>query len=52
MAAVPVADPERRNTKRGVSNDEIKSPIRPVDYVVPQRRYIEISPGHLVRDGE
>jgi peptide/nickel transport system ATP-binding protein len=49
IAAVPVADPERRNIKRGVSNDEIKSPIRPVDFVVPQRIYVEVSAGHIVQ---
>jgi peptide/nickel transport system ATP-binding protein len=49
IAAVPVADPERRNIKRGVSNDEIKSPIRPADFVVPQRHYVEVSAGHLVQ---
>jgi peptide/nickel transport system ATP-binding protein len=49
IAAVPVADPERRNIKRGVSNDEIKSPIRPVDFVVPQRNYVEVSAGHIVQ---
>jgi hypothetical protein len=34
----------------GVSNDEIKSPVRPVDFVVPQRGYREVSPGHLVQN--
>jgi len=43
------ADPERRDTKRGVSNDEIKSPIRPPDYVPPVRRYKEAQPGHFVQ---
>ena len=41
MAAVPVPDPARRAVARGVSNDEIKSPIRPADYVVPERFYRE-----------
>jgi peptide/nickel transport system ATP-binding protein len=49
IAAVPVADPERRSIKRGVSNDEIKSPIQPVDFVVPHRNYIEVSTGHVVQ---
>ena len=48
MAAVPIADPARRSLTRNVSNDEIKSPIRPVDFVTPQRQYREVSPGHLV----
>ena len=49
MAAVPVPDPARRNLKRTISTDEIKSPIRPVGYVPPRRSYREISAGHLVQ---
>ncbi len=48
MAAVPVPDPDRRNTRRGAANDELKSPIRSVDYSVKPREYREVSPGHLV----
>ena len=49
MAAVPVPDPSRRNIKRNLSTDEIKSPVRPADYVPPVRQYREVSPGHLVQ---
>ena len=49
MAAVPIPDPARRNLERGVSNDEIKSPVRPADYVPPQRLYRDVSPGHVVQ---
>ncbi len=49
MAAVPIPDPSRRLQKRGVSNDEIKSPVRAPDYVPPVRQYREISPGHVVQ---
>ncbi|WP_193338009.1 ABC transporter ATP-binding protein [Devosia beringensis] len=49
MAAVPVPDPARRNQVRPVSNDEIKSTIRPVDFISPERQYREISPGHTVQ---
>ncbi|ESW77369.1 ABC transporter ATP-binding protein [Mesorhizobium sp. LSJC280B00] len=48
LAAVPTADPARRLQKRPVSNDEIKSPVRPADYVPPVRQYREVSPGHAV----
>jgi peptide/nickel transport system ATP-binding protein len=48
LAAVPVADPMRRHDKRPVSNDEIKSPVRPADYVPPERMFREVSPGHSV----
>ena len=49
MAAVPVPDPARRTQLRPVSNDEIMSPIRPVEYVPPKREYREVSPGHVVQ---
>ncbi len=48
MAAVPVPDPDRRREKRAVANDEIKSPIRPIDYNIKPLDYREVSPGHLV----
>ncbi len=48
MAAVPVPDPDRRREKRAVANDEIKSPIRPIDYSIKPLDYREVSPGHLV----
>ncbi|MGO4407817.1 dipeptide ABC transporter ATP-binding protein [Bosea sp. RAF48] len=48
LAAVPIADPARRLQKRPVSNDEIKSPVRAPDYIVPVRQYREVSPGHAV----
>jgi peptide/nickel transport system ATP-binding protein len=49
LAAVPIPDPTRRREKHPISNDEIKSPIRAVDYVPPERLYREVSPGHVVQ---
>ncbi len=49
ISAVPVPDPARRGMKRPVSNEEIKSPVRRPDFVVPVRQYAEISTGHLVQ---
>jgi peptide/nickel transport system ATP-binding protein len=49
LAAVPIPDPSRRGIRRGLSNDEIKSPVRPLSYVQPKREYREVSPGHLVQ---
>ncbi|TDK38788.1 ABC transporter ATP-binding protein [Rhizobium deserti] len=49
MAAVPVPDPARRGIRRGISNDELKSPVRPLGYQPPQRQYREVSAGHLVQ---
>ncbi|OWK25894.1 hypothetical protein AJ87_49060, partial [Rhizobium yanglingense] len=48
MAAVPVPDPDRRRVKRMAANDEIKSPIRAVDYKIVPLEYHTVSPGHLV----
>ncbi|MDK4706278.1 ABC transporter ATP-binding protein [Rhizobium sp. CNPSo 4062] len=48
MAAVPVPDPDRRREKRMAASDELKSPIRPVDYLVKPREYRTVSPSHLV----
>ncbi len=50
LAAVPVADPARRRAPVALSNDEIRSPVRPVGHVPPARRYVEVSPGHLVQE--
>jgi peptide/nickel transport system ATP-binding protein len=49
MAAVPIPDPARRAEKRGVSNDEIQSPVRAPDYQPPVRQYREVTPGHVVQ---
>ncbi|MGH6862284.1 MAG: oligopeptide/dipeptide ABC transporter ATP-binding protein, partial [Phyllobacterium sp.] len=48
LAAVPVADPAQRHRTRAISNDEIISPIRPLDYIPPVRQYQHVSPGHSV----
>ena len=50
LAAVPVADPARRTERRQVVQDELKSPVRSVDYAPPTRRYQEVSPGHVVQE--
>ncbi|CAN7613201.1 ABC transporter ATP-binding protein [Rhizobium rhizogenes] len=52
MAAVPVPDPARRGIKRNLAVEELKSPVRPVGYVTPMRRYREVTHGHLVRMDE
>jgi peptide/nickel transport system ATP-binding protein len=46
MAAVPIADPSRRQTRR-ISNDEIRSPFHAADYAPPQRRYQDVGDGHF-----
>src|SRR6266567_1758545 len=49
MAAVPIPDPALRDKKRGVSNDEIRSPMRSPDYQPAVRQYREVTPGHVVQ---
>jgi peptide/nickel transport system ATP-binding protein len=49
IAAVPVPDPERRKHLQPVAFGEIKSPIRPADYVPPKREYRTVSEGHVVQ---
>jgi peptide/nickel transport system ATP-binding protein len=52
ISAVPVPDPARRGLARRDIGEEIKSPLRPFDYVLPKRVYHEVSPGHFVQDTE
>jgi peptide/nickel transport system ATP-binding protein len=52
IAAVPIPDPARRNQIRKIANDEIKSPIRPADFVPSQRSYRTVSAGHVVQEWE
>jgi peptide/nickel transport system ATP-binding protein len=49
MAAVPIADPARRHQRNAVPAGELKSPVRPPDFVPPVRRYFEAGPGHVVQ---
>jgi peptide/nickel transport system ATP-binding protein len=49
MEAVPVPDPARARPRRGLDSEEIRSPIRKPDYTPPPRRYLEVSPGHVVQ---
>ena len=50
ISAVPIPDPSRRGQTPPPLTEEIKSPVRPFDYVAPKRTYREISPGHFVQD--
>jgi peptide/nickel transport system ATP-binding protein len=50
LSAVPLPDPTRRGQMQPPLTEEIKSPVRPYDYVPPKRRYREVSPGHFVQD--
>jgi len=48
MAAVPIADPQRRTLHRDVRFEPIPSPILPVGHEVRASQYEEVSPGHFV----
>ena len=48
MAAVPVADPTRRNIGRTLQKGEIPSPVHPVGYEPDPPPLVEVAPGHFV----
>jgi peptide/nickel transport system ATP-binding protein len=48
LSAVPVADPAQRHRTRSLSNEDIRSPVRPADYVTPVRSYQTVGEGHFV----
>jgi glutathione transport system ATP-binding protein len=48
MAAVPVADPTRRNIGRALQKGEIPSPVHPVGYEPDPPPLVEVAPGHFV----
>jgi peptide/nickel transport system ATP-binding protein len=50
ISAVPVPDPARRGQMPPPLSEEIKSPIRPFDYIPPKRLYREISENHFVQE--
>ncbi len=49
ISAVTVPDPSRRHLRRNLRINELHTPIRALNFVPPERRYREVSPGHLVR---
>ncbi|RYG85742.1 MAG: ABC transporter ATP-binding protein, partial [Alphaproteobacteria bacterium] len=49
IAAVPAPDPSLRDRSRRVPVGELKNPIRPADYKVPERAYRTVSADHVVQ---
>ncbi|MGU9991442.1 dipeptide ABC transporter ATP-binding protein [Bordetella avium] len=48
MAAVPIADPQRRHRQRSLLVDEIPSPVRAVGDDPVVQPLVEVGPGHFV----
>ena len=48
MAAVPVADPERRHNRRELQTGDIPSPIRALNDLPQVAPLVEVGPGHFV----
>jgi peptide/nickel transport system ATP-binding protein len=48
LAAVPVADPRRAQTRPRFEASEVRSPIRPIGWSAAPISYLEASSGHLV----
>lgn len=48
MSAVPVADPTRRKRELNLMTDEIPSPLKPIGYEPPERKYRQVGEGHFV----
>ncbi|WP_420350399.1 ABC transporter ATP-binding protein [Paenirhodobacter sp.] len=49
LAAVPVPDPARRSLRQPAPGGEIRSPLKPRDFVPPARHYETAGPGHIVQ---
>lgn len=50
IAAVPIADPHRRNLNRELATDEIPSPIRNIDDLPIVLPLVQVNPGHFVAE--
>lgn len=49
ISAVPIPDPARRARPKALSNDELQSPVRPVNFAPAPRQYREVSLNHYVQ---
>ena len=52
ISAVPATDPTNRHLRRDFSASEISSPVRALDYRVPDLPMRQVGPGHFVREPE
>ncbi|CAM3191101.1 ABC transporter ATP-binding protein [Paracoccus nototheniae] len=51
IEAVPVPDPARRGLRRAMEVDELKSPVRPLGHVPPERQWRQVADRHFVMAG-
>ncbi|MFT7594610.1 MAG: peptide/nickel transport system ATP-binding protein [Paracoccaceae bacterium] len=49
IAAAPIPDPAARKIRSGLITDEIKSPVRALDWVADPLPFLEVTTGHFVR---
>jgi len=50
LSTVPVPDPSQRHRRRKMASFELRSPIRPLNFQPPERRYRVVGDDHLVHD--
>lgn len=50
IEAVPVPDPSIRGHRRSLITDELKSPVRPLDWAPPVRAMEQVGPDHFVAE--
>ncbi|MEL6216437.1 MAG: ABC transporter ATP-binding protein, partial [Pseudomonadota bacterium] len=48
ISAVPLPDPERKRERRGLIADELKSPIRKLGWVPPERPMVPVGEDHFI----
>jgi peptide/nickel transport system ATP-binding protein len=48
--AVPIPDPTERHKRGGLMTEELKSPVRPLDWTRAPSRMYPVGDGHLVRE--
>ncbi|MEO4040906.1 ABC transporter ATP-binding protein [Hoeflea sp. CAU 1731] len=52
LSAVPVADPKKRKKETELNFKPIPSPVFPVGYEAEPSKYSEVTPGHLILQGD
>ncbi|MBW8636392.1 ABC transporter ATP-binding protein [Hoeflea sp. WL0058] len=52
LSAVPVADPKKRKKEAELNFKPIPSPVFPVGYEAEPSEYSEVTPGHLILQGD